>query len=517
MRLSFKERFGISFPALFAVVLGVFMAILDTTVVNVAIPKMMAVFNATQDEMQWVITAYLLVTGMLTPISGYLGDRFGQKKIYLIALVIFTTGSALCGLAWSADVLIFFRVIQAVGGAMLMPVSMTILFSLSKPERRGAVMGIWGIALMFAPALGPTLSGYLVEYVNFRLIFYINVPIGIFSFLLVTATIPEFPAKKTEKMDLPGLITSIIGFFCLLFALSEGPTDGWSSLTIISLFFAAAVLLSMWVVIELTAENPMLDLRLFKRKVFTVSLITSSLLNVAMLGALFILPVFLQDGLGLTPLQTGLLTLPGALLTGILMPISGFLFDKIGARPLGVIGLFIVMMATFQMIQMNYDWTFGAILVIYMFRQAGMGLAMMPLSTAGMNDVTRDKISRATALQNTTRNIAGSIGTAYLSTVMQTNDTKHLAQLLERLTIHSFQGLHVAGQMPSVFGPANSNVVSSMMSVLEQIAFERGTQDAFGVSAIIAIIAWIAVFFIGKKRPPVVTSEADKSHMMMME
>ncbi|WP_109429244.1 DHA2 family efflux MFS transporter permease subunit [Sulfoacidibacillus thermotolerans] len=515
--MTFKERFGISFPALFAVVLGVFMAILDTTVVNVAIPKMMAVFNATQDDMQWVITAYLLVTGMLTPVSGYLGDRFGQKKIYLFALAVFTLGSALCGMAWSTESLIFFRVLQAVGGAMLMPVSMTILFSLSKPERRGTIMGIWGIALMFAPALGPTLSGYLVEYVDFRLIFYINVPIGIFSFFLVGATIPDFPARHTETLDLPGLLTSVSGFFCLLYALSEGPTDGWNSITIISLFFAAAVLLAMWVVIELTSENPMLDLRLFKRKVFTVSILTTSLLSVAMLGALFILPVFLQNGLGLTPLQTGLLTLPGALVTGILMPISGFLFDRIGARLLGVIGLLVLMLTTFQMVNMNYDWTFGAILMIYMFRQAGMGLAMMPLSTAGLNDVPRDKVSRATALQNTTRNIAGSIGTAFLSTVMQTNTTVHLAQLLQRTTVQAFQGFHVAGQLPTVFGPASRQVVSTWMSVIEQIAFEKGTQDAFGASAVIALIAWVAVFFIGKKRPPVGIQEGEQPHMMMME
>ncbi len=514
--MSFKERFGISFPALFAVVLGVFMAILDTTVVNVAIPKMMSVFNATQNEIQWVITAYLLVTGMLTPVSGYLGDRFGQKRIYLIALTIFTAGSALCGLAWSTDALIMFRIIQAVGGAMLMPVSMTILFSLSKPERRGTIMGIWGIALMFAPALGPTLSGYLVEYVDFRLIFYINVPIGIMSFFMVAAAIPGFKGRPTESLDLPGLLTSILGFFSLLYALSEGPTDGWRSLTIISLFVAAGILLTMFVAIELTSKNPMLDLRLFKRKVYTVSIISSSLMSVAMLGALFILPIFLQNGLGLTPLQTGLLTLPGAVVTGILMPISGYLFDRIGARPLGIAGLFIALVTTIELIGLNYEWTFGAIMVIYMFRQAGMGLSMMPLSTAGMNDVPHAIISRATALLTTMRNVAGSIGTAYLSTVMQTNSTSHFIELANRVTVPALQGMNL-GQPQSVYGATSASEVSHLANILEQLAFQKGMQDAFGAAAIIGLIALVAVFFIGKRKLPVDMSPGVKKPLAVME
>ncbi len=514
--MSFKERFGISFPALFAVVLGVFMAILDTTVVNVAIPKMMSVFNATQNQIQWVITAYLLVTGMLTPVSGYLGDRFGQKRIYLVALTIFTAGSALCGLAWSTDVLILFRIIQAVGGAMLMPVSMTILFSLSKPERRGTIMGIWGIALMFAPALGPTLSGYLVEYVDFRLIFYINVPIGILSFFMVAAAIPGFKGRPTESLDLPGLITSILGFFSLLYALSEGPTDGWHSLTIISLFVAAGILLAMFVAIELTAKNPMLDLRLFARRVYTVSIISSSLMSVAMLGALFILPIFLQNGLGLTPLQTGLLTLPGAIVTGVLMPISGYLFDRIGARLLGMVGLFIALVTTVQLIGLNYEWTFGAIMVIYMFRQAGMGLSMMPLSTAGMNDVPHALISRATALLTTMRNVAGSIGTAYLSTVMQTNSTSHFIEMSNRVTVSSLQGMNL-GQPQSVYGATSAGAVSQLANMLKQYAFQKGMQDAFGAAAIIGLIALVSVVFIGRRKLPADMAPGAKKPLAMMD
>ncbi|MCY0874878.1 MAG: DHA2 family efflux MFS transporter permease subunit [Firmicutes bacterium] len=517
---SFQERFGISFIALISVVLGVFMAILDSTVVNVAIPKMMSVFAATQNDIEWVLTAYLLVTGMLTPISGYLGDRFGQKRIYMIALAIFTIGSALCGLSWSTSSIIIFRVIQAVGGAMLMPVSMTILFSMSKPERRGTIMGIWGIALMFAPALGPTLSGYLVEYVNWRLIFYINVPVGIVSLLLVAATIPAIKGKMSEKLDVPGFATSLIGFFCILYALSEAPTDGWGSITIISFLVAGLVFLALFVAIELTATNPMLDLRLLKRKVYLVSLIASSLLNVAMLGVLFILPIFLQDYVGLSPLQTGLLVLPGALITGVLMPISGNLFDRIGARPLALIGLAVMALTTLYMTELNIYWTMGMIVIIYMLRSAGMGLAMMPISTAGMNDVPRHLISRATALQNTTRNVAGSIGTAYLSTVMQTDTAQHLMSFTGRLSDQALQSIHLGGSMPSVFGATSAVQVQQLLGFLQQWAFTQGMKDAFFVAVIFAALAWVSVLFIGGKKAPVGTAEGAKggsSHMAVME
>lgn len=501
--MSFKDRFGMSLPAMLAIVLGVFMAILDNTVVNVAIPKMMSVFNTTQSQIQWVITAYMLVIGMLTPVSGYLGDRFGQKRVYIFALLVFTIGSALCGLAWNSDVLITFRILQAIGGAMLMPTSMTILFSMAPPERRGAVMGIWGIALMFAPALGPTLSGYFVEYLDWRLIFYINVPVGFFSFLLVTATIPAMKGRHQERMDWPGFITSLIGFFSLLYALSDAPSDGWHSINVMSFLFVGLVSLALFVVVELTSDRPMLDLRLLARRVYLASLVSTSLLSISMFGVLFLLPIFLQNAIGLSPLQTGLLTLPGALITGVLMPISGFLFDRIGARPLGLLGLAIMAVTSYFFLGLNVDWAFGAIMLIYLFRQAGMGLSMMPISTAGMNDVPPSLISRATALQNTVRNVAGSIGTAYLSTVMQTSNASAFVQYSGRLSPHALQGLQIGHAPPSVFGITSGAALQDIVNYLRILAFQTGMQQALFVALVIGIIAWLSVFFIGKKKAPV--------------
>src|SRR4051812_34069134 len=211
------------------IILGVFMAILDTSVVNVAIPKMETALNASTDQIQWVVTGYMLVLGMLIPISGWLTDKFGAKKLFLFSLATFTIGSALCGLAWNLETIIIFRIVQALGGALMQPVAMSMIFRMYPPERRGTVMGIFGIAMMAAPAFGPALSGYLVEYWSWRYIFYINVPIGIAAVILGTLMMHEFPHESKGKFDLLGFIFSTVGFGSLLYGFNEISSKGWSS------------------------------------------------------------------------------------------------------------------------------------------------------------------------------------------------------------------------------------------------------------------------------------------------
>lgn len=498
--MKFEESFGISGLAMIGVILGVFMAVLDSSVVNVAIPKMMAVYATDQTTIEWVITAYSLTVGMFTPISGYLADRFGAKRMYLAALFLFVIGSGLCGAAWSASSLIAFRVLQAFGGALLMPISMTILFSLSKPEKRGLIMGIWGIAIMFAPAFGPTLSGYIVQNLDFRLIFYINVPIGIINIFIAKAFIPELKPKDAGRFDLPGFITCVLGFFCLLYALSDAPTSGWASAKIVSLFIAAAILLSLFVVFELTTDNPMVDLRLLKNRAFLASNIAVSVLMIAMMGALFLLPVFLQNGLGFSPLQTGLLTMPGALVTAALMPVSGALFDKFGARPLAIIGFIVMLIASIMLVNLNFNWTYSAIMVVYVIRSSGMGLSMMPLRTAGMNAVPLVHVNRASALQNTLSNVAGSVGVAILGTAMTNHANLSLATYTQKVSVQSLQQISAYGMHPSVYGVSDPSDMSRLMGVLEQLAFQNGIRQAFIIAVIVTVIALIASLFVGKKQ-----------------
>ena len=498
--MKFEENFGISGLAMIAVILGVFMAVLDSSVVNVAIPKMMAVYATDENTIEWVLTAYTLTVGMFTPISGYLSDRFGAKRMYVFALLTFVIGSGLCGGAWSASALICFRVIQALGGSLLMPISMTILFTLSKPQRRGLIMGIWGIAIMFAPAFGPTLSGYIVQNLNFRLIFYINVPIGILNIIMARAYIPELKPKDAGKFDLPGFLTCVIGFFCLLYALSDAPTSGWLSIKIISLLVAATVFLALFVVFELTTDSPMLDLRLFKINTFLASNIATSLLYIAMMGALFLLPVFLQNALGLSPMQTGMLTMPGALITAIEMPISGSLFDKFGARPLAMVGLTVMLIPSLLLINLNFNWTYSAILVVYMLRSSGMGLVMMPLRTAGMNSVPSALVNRASALQNTLSNVASSVGIALLGTVMSTHSDLSFATYMQNVSVQTLQKISAYGLTPSVYGITNSSEMLRLMTVLKQLAFQNGMREAFIIAAVFVVISLISSMFVVKNQ-----------------
>ncbi|MDA8440837.1 MAG: DHA2 family efflux MFS transporter permease subunit [Peptococcaceae bacterium] len=512
--MTFKDRFGLSGMTMISVILGVFMAVLDSSVVNVAIPKMMSVFATDQSTIEWVVTGYMLTVGMLTPVSGYLADRFGAKTMYLFALAFFVAGSALCGAAWSASSIIVFRVIQAIGGALLMPISMTILFSLSKAEKRGFIMGLWGIAIMFAPAFGPTLSGYIVQYLDFRLIFYINVPIGIINLFIAEMFIPKLPARDAGKFDIPGFISSLVGFFCLLYALSDAPTSGWGSIKIISLFVVAGISLSLFVVFELTTERPMVDLRLFKIRAFLASNVAVSFMTLGMMGALFVLPVFLQNGIGLTPLQTGILTMPGALLTAALMPISGTLFDKIGARPLAFVGFTTMLVGSLLLINLNVNWSYFSIMAVYMVRQAGMGLSSMPLSTAGMNAVPPRQVNQASALQNTLRNVAGSMGAAVLGTVMQTHGSFSLATYMEHISVQSLQKISAYGLHPSVYGVTNQGDMLRLMGVLRQIAFQNGVREAFIIAAIVAAVALVSSLFIGKKQ---VHAASGEKHAVAVE
>ncbi|MGE5403526.1 MAG: DHA2 family efflux MFS transporter permease subunit, partial [Candidatus Saccharibacteria bacterium] len=313
----------IEWSILIVIIIGTFMAILDSSIVNVALPKMMVIFNVSTDDIQWILTAYMLTLGVVMPLSGYLGDTYGYKRVYMIALGLFIAGSFLCGLAWNVNSMIAARIVQALGGGIMQPLGMAIIYQSFPRSKIGMVLGFWGIASMAAPAIGPTLGGYLVDYVNWRLIFFINIPIGIINFFLAGMILRETPLIKGKHLDYIGVFTSVIGLFCLLLALSEGTKEGWTSPYIVSLFAVSAVTLVWFVFNELTHPEPILDLRVFKNVIFTISIIIGSFLAIGMFGAIFLLPLLLQNVFGQTAMKTGLIMVPGAIASGLMMPISG--------------------------------------------------------------------------------------------------------------------------------------------------------------------------------------------------
>ncbi|MEB3101731.1 DHA2 family efflux MFS transporter permease subunit [Ferviditalea candida] len=489
------------------IILAVFMAILDTSIVNVAIPKMMAVFGVNQSQIQWVVTAYALVVGALVPVTGYLGDRFGYKKIFLVALSIFTVGSALCGLAWSNGSMIIFRIVQGLGGGALMPVSMTMMLSMFPPERRGRAMGMFGLSIMFAPAIGPTLSGYITEYSNWRLIFTINVPFGIIDFLLAWYLLKDFNKSVNQRLDIWGLITSSIGMATLLYGVGIVPDKGLYDTEVITFVSIGIISLIAFIIIELNVKEPLLDLRLLKNFTYTLSLIISSIATVILMGSMFLIPVFLQNISHLSSVQTGLVLLPQAIFAGIMMPISGALFDKIGGRILAVTGMLLTSFSLYLTASLDATTSNSTLIFWMVLRSVGTGLMMMPIQTSGMNAIPLNKISRGTALNNTVRQVSSSFGIAWLTLLLTNRQTYHAALNRDSLNQMSTQVMVNLQEITNGFiglgqsaSQAHASAVSYMAGQVQLRSVVSGMDDVFMVTAGLALVGGFLSLFIKRTK-----------------
>ena len=348
------------------------------------------------------------------PLSAWLCDRFGVARVYNWALLLFAAGSALCGLAWSLESMVVFRIIQAIPGGILPVVTLSMLYRIVPKEKIGQAMGMYGLGIIVAPAIGPTLGGYLVEYVDWRLIFFINVPVGILGAIAAVIVLPKFASAKARRFDVLGFLTIAGGLFALLLALSEGEDWGWTSYRIIILLAAALILLALFVVIELQVEYPLLDVRVFRYWPFTNSLLLISVLMVGLFAVLFYVPLFLQQAQGLGAFAAGLLLLPQALVMAVLMPIAGRLYDKIGPRWPAVIGLTVVAIGTYLLHNLTLDTSRGEIAWLLALRAGGMGLAMMPIMTSGVAAVPVMKVGAASAFNNVVQRSAAALGLAVL-------------------------------------------------------------------------------------------------------
>lgn len=489
--------------ALLTLVIGGFMAILDGSIVNVALPKMMSIFGVTADEVQWVMTAYLLASGVVVPVTGYLGDRFGMKSMYIFSLVSFTAGSLICGLAWSNNSLVMARVIQAIGGGMIMPVSMSMIYLIVPREKIGMALGIWGIAAMAAPSIGPTLGGYLVDHFSWQWIFTINIPVGLGATFLAMALLHETPRRTDLRPDIPGIVLSAAACFALLLALSKGQDKGWTSLYIVNLFIFSGFTAILFIIWELNTPEPLVDIRLLKNMTFAISLVCLSIVTVGMFSAIFMIPLFAQSIQGYTPMQTGLMMMPMALVMGVMMPISGRLFDKIGATPLSLIGLTIAAITTYHLHTITYDISFRQMQWLLVERSIGLGLCMMPLTTAGMNTIPHFLIARASALSNLIRQVSASFGIAFLTYVMLQRQQYHVAWLGDALNWFSPIAVGALRQIQNLLaqtGAGEAGAIAVLYSIVRREAYISGIADAFIVSSLIICLAIPLVLFLSKKR-----------------
>ncbi|HTK63062.1 MAG TPA: MDR family MFS transporter [Pseudonocardia sp.] len=414
-----------SWPLALAVItIGAFMSILDISIVNVAIPTMANQFGVSNTDIEWVSTAYSLALGVIVPVSGWMGQRFDMSRLYAWSVFGFGVTSAMCGLAWDLNSEIAFRILQAIPGGILPVITLTMLYRIVPPAKIGLGMAAYGVAMVFAPATGPTLGGYLVEYHDWRMIFFLNVPVGLIGAVLAFTVLPRFPHGGTRQFDTWGFVTVASGLFTLLLGLTKGADWGWSSYAIRGLLTASALLIALFVVIELEVDEPLLDVRLFRIWSFTNCQLQVGILSSAFFTVLFYLPLFMQHGQGITPMNTGLAMLPEAVAMAISLPAAGLLYDKMGPRWPIFIGMTATAYGTYLLCGITSDMSRWDVMCWTSFRGMGQAFCMVPLMTAGLDEVPSDKLDGASAINNVMQRVTGALGLALLTAVI----TSHSAQ-----------------------------------------------------------------------------------------
>ncbi|MFK7694562.1 DHA2 family efflux MFS transporter permease subunit [Paenibacillus sp. HJGM_3] len=408
-----------------AVIIGMIMVILDSTVVNVALPNLMESFQTDVNKIQWTVTGYTLALSAVIPLAGWMTDRFGAKRIFLLTVAFFTIGSVLCSFAGSAEQLIIYRVIQGLGGGMVAPIGMAMVFRLAPPEKMGAVMGTLGVPMLLAPALGPVLSGYFVEYLTWHWIFLINLPIGVIALLVGMKFLPNLERKEVPQLDYLGIILAPIAFATLAYAVSEGGKSWTSTQTITSLIIGFVALI-LFIIVELRQRQPLLELRVFGSSDFRRGIVITWLMQIALFGVFVLIPVFLQQVKGYGPLQTGLISLPQALASGLMMPIGGRLFDKVGARPLALVGLSVVTGALVMLAQIEMTTGTGYIIGALVLMGAGMGLCMMAINTHVLQSAPRQLVSRVTPLTTAAQQVMVSFAVAGMTGFLTSRVREHM-------------------------------------------------------------------------------------------
>ncbi|UOE74895.1 DHA2 family efflux MFS transporter permease subunit [Parageobacillus thermoglucosidasius] len=482
------------------IMLGAFVAILNQTLINVALPHMMNDFNVETSTIQWLVTGYMLINGVLIPISPFLIAKFPAKKLFLSGMAFFAIGAFICSAAPSFAIMLTGRLIQAIGAGIIMQLMMVIMLNIFPPEKRGVAMGTVGIAMMFAPAVGPTLSGWIVEHYSWRLLFYVVLPIAIIDIVLAFLWLKDTSRTDAPTLDLRGAIYSTIGFGGVLYGFSEAGSNGWGQTNVVVSIIIGAVFLILFTWRSLTVENPILNFRVFKYNVFTLSTIIGCVINMALFAAMVLLPVYLQNLRGFTPLDAGLLLLPGAIVMAIMSPIAGWIFDRIGARMLAIVGLVITVVTTWEFSKLTMDTPYSHILMLYIFRMFGMSMLGMPIMTEGLNALPRHLYSHGTAMANTLRQVAASLGTAFLVTVMSNRSKFHAESYRNVMTENNPFFADIVAQLKQAI-PSDEAIAQLLYGIVQQRSAIEGINDAFFVATGLAFLALILSFFLkGKKR-----------------
>jgi len=418
-------------PFMFAVFLGSFISVMSSSTMTIALPELQRFFGVELSLIQWTLTGFMLAMGTVAPLTGYLGDRFSAKRLYLGALIGFSVASLVCGWAWDAYSLIAFRILQGAFCGIILPVTMTLIYQVLPREKQAMAVSLWSLSAMLAPAFGPTLAGWLITVGNWRWLFFINLPVCLLALGMTARNVPYYRLRKAGSFDAPGLVTVVIGSLLLLMTFSKSGAWGWSSAKTLGLFAAGSVSLIFFVVRELRTHAPLLDLRVLANRRYLLTLIVSTIITISLYSGTFLMPVFLQHTQGRSALDTGLILLPASLVMALLMPLVGRLYPMLGPRTLMTAGVVLMGAGTYAFTFLTPDTSSTYVLVWMLVRNAGISLSTMPAGNAGMEQIPPAHSGHASSMSNWLRNVFGSFSIAIFTSLLSTFGI-HEAELLRK-------------------------------------------------------------------------------------
>ena len=471
-------------PLLTIMVLGAFISILNQTIMSVALPELMHDLQVSASTGQWLTTGYMLVNGVMIPLTAYFMERFTTRQLFLSSMILFTVGTIVCAVAPGFGILLTGRMIQAAGAGIIMPLLMNVVFILFPVEKRGTAMGLIGFAIIVAPAVGPSLTGFVLEHAHWRILFYGMLPIALIITAISFFLLKNLTERSMPKLDVVSAIISTIGFGGLLYGVSVAGAKGWNSLEAWIMMVVGFVALIFFTRRQWHSDKPFLNLRVFQYPIFTLTSIINVFITIVMFADMILLPLYLQNTRGFTPLESGLLMLPGAVIMGIMSPITGWIFDKVGARWLSIIGLIIAIASTWEFMHLTNTTSYSFLVWMSTIRRFGIAMLMMPIVTAGLNQLPKHLISHGNAVSNTLRQVSGAIGTALLVTIMTTGATRYFIDL------------------------AAVNTAGLTKEALEIEAMIMGINDAYLAVICFAAVGLLLSFFIKR----VVSSEEKSTH-----
>ncbi|ODA39564.1 DHA2 family efflux MFS transporter permease subunit [Desulfosporosinus sp. BG] len=454
-------------PILVSFLIAGFIGLFNETALNMALGNLIQVFNVSSSTVQWLTTGYLLTLGILVPVSGLLIQWFSTRQLFITSLVFSLIGTIIAALAPSFGVLLLARVIQAIGTGLLLPLMFNTVLLIYPIHRRGATMGLMGLVIMFAPAIGPTISGLIIEYLSWHWIFWVCLPFFALALLSGITYMQNVSTITKPKIDVLSIILSTIGFGGIVYGFSSAGENGWGSMIVISTITVGLFALALFSLRQVKMNNPMIDLRVFKYPMFTLGVLTVFVAFMVILSSMILLPLYLQVGLGLAGFSAGLVLLPGGVLNGIMSPVTGRIFDRYGPRWLVLPGFIIMIVMLWLLSKVTTETSILMVIILHSFLMVGVSMVMMPAQTNGLNQLPKALYPDGTALMNTLQQVSGAIGTAVAITIMSASQNTY---------------------MKSVTNPSDPSSVGASLTA--------GVQDAFIFGLTLAIVGLIISFFI---------------------